>query len=107
MLGFVSPEGKLYSCNMYGHISLADKILKEIYSIECNLSVEKLCAKGWIIIQSGFIGFTGHLCTSLTITKEQDDFLIENIKEFSYGQQLSLSITMEINNMYKEDVESQ
>ena len=103
MLGFLSPNGELYSCNMYGHITLADKILKEKYNIECNLSVEKLCSKGWIAIQSGFIGFTGDLCSSLIFTKEQDEFLLSNMDEFSYGQQISLKTTMEISNMYKEE----
>jgi hypothetical protein len=90
---------------MYGHITLADNILKEQYGIECNLSVEKLCSLGWIAIQSGFIGYTGAQVINLIFTKEQEEFLLNKYDEFSYGQQVSLKTTLEISNMLKEDVQ--
>lgn len=102
MTGFLSPEGEFYQCNTYGHITLADDILKEKYNIEANLSVEELCSHGWVVIQAGFIGFTYGARNDLKFTKEQDKFLLSHMNDFSYGQQLSLNTTMEISNMLKE-----
>lgn len=65
MLGFISPDGKFYECGFYEHISLADRLLEEVYKQQSNNPVDKLCKCGWVIIQSSFVGFAGMMLTIL------------------------------------------
>lgn len=108
MLGFLSPEAEFYECRFFEHISLADRILKEKYNIEDNLSVEELCSRGWIVIQSSFVGFTGtniKKTTVITFSPKQEKWLYDHYDDFTYDQKIGLNLSLDINEMYKEDIE--
>ena len=42
MLGFLSPDGKLFSCEYYGHLDLAGEILRTHYGVNQYNEVERL-----------------------------------------------------------------
>lgn len=103
MLGFVSPDGKFYECECFGHISLADKLLKEIYRQQSNNPVDKLCKLGWVVIQSSFVGFAGdNTYHTPQLTKEQKQWLKEKESIMSYEQHIGLKLCLEINEMLDE-----
>ena len=103
MLGFVSPEGEFYECNFFEHIKLADELLEKVYKQQSNNPVDNLCKRGWIVIQSSFIGFAGDdAYNTPQLTKEQKRWLEENAQEMSYDQRIGLNLCLEINDMLYE-----
>ena len=103
MLGFISPDGKFYECGFYEHISLADRLLEEVYKQQSNNPVDKLCKCGWVIIQSSFVGFAGDdAYHTPQLTREQKLWLEENESKMSQDQHIGLKLCLEINEMLYE-----
>lgn len=103
MLGFLSPSGIFYECKYFGHLSLADTLLEEIYKEKSNNPVDRLCKHGWVVIQSSFIGFAGddaYHAQQLTI--KQKEWLEKNENDMSYDQKIGYEICVGINNMLYE-----
>lgn len=104
MLGFLSPDAKLYTCEFYEHMKLADKLLEEVYKESSNTPTEKLCKHGWVVIQSGFVGFAGDdLYITPKLTYEQRQWLEEHREEFSYNQTFGLNLCLEYDDLLKEE----
>lgn len=103
MLGFLSPEGKFYDCQYFAHISLADKLLGEVYKQQSSNSVDKLCRLGWVVVQSSFIGFASDVrYHTPQLTREQKQWLEENKDKMSYSQHIGLELCLELNEMLYE-----
>lgn len=101
MLGFLSPDGKLFPCEYYGHLDLAGEILRTHYGVNQYNEVERLCDLGWCIIQDTFVGFAGW--HNETYTKQQDDWFDQQYKELKPMQQKSYNLTKELSDMIKEE----
>lgn len=103
MLGFLSPEAKFFKCDFCGHLDLADELLYKMFKESSNRPVEKLCKHGWIVIQSGFVGFVGdNLYITPKLTYEQKKWLEGHREEFSYSQLIGLDICIELDEMMFE-----
>lgn len=100
MIGFVSPSGEFIECDYYDHIPTAHKLLKNIYKIESNNPVDKLCEFGWIVIQRQFVGFSlDDLRKSPKLTKQQIDF-VENIRyKLRHEQEESWNVCLKANKL--------
>ena len=97
ILGFVSPTGEYFECNRYGHIPLADKLLKEMFNEKSISSpVEELCKHGFVVIQDYFVGFQSNdIFDAPKLTYEQLDWLRKHSGEFTHSQIESLFILYE------------
>lgn len=100
MLGFLSPEGKFYPCEYYGHLDLAGKLHKSHYGISKYNAVESLCDLGWCIIQDGFVGFTGW--HNQTYSNQQDEWFLKHYAEMGIAQKKSYDTTKELSDLLKE-----
>lgn len=61
--GWLSPTGEFYSCNQYGHISLADKLIRKYYlkSYSARYSVDDFLIKiNWIKLYEQGIGYNSY-----------------------------------------------
>lgn len=104
MLGFLSPFGKFFKCEYFGHLSLADTLLKDVYKKESNNPVDTLCKYGWVIIQSSFVGFAGDdAYHTPQLTREQREWLIDHKNILSHDQNIGLDLCIEINDMLYEE----
>ena len=100
VLGFISPGGEFYECDRYNHMNTANRILGNEYGIECNTPVDTLSSLGWVVIQSGFVGFVGNDIDSIpSLTNEQKDFLLLNLHEFNSLQRLSCEMCIDISEL--------
>lgn len=105
LLGFVSPNGKFFECDYYGHLSLADKLLEDVYRQKSNVPVDMLCKFGWVVVQGSFIGFTINFSNynfhTQQLTAEQRQWLELNKDKMSREQLTSLQICLEIDDLNK------
>lgn len=103
MLGFLSPSGKFYECAHFGHIKLADDLLSKYFKIHTYNPVDTLCAKGWVVLQSEFIGFSvPELKRAPKLTAEQKEWLLNNEQKITGRQRSRLALCLEINNILYE-----
>lgn len=103
MLGFLSPSGKFFGCEFHEHISLADKLLEEVYQQQSCNPVDRLCKYGWVVIQTFFIGFADRdSCHMPMLTRAQKDWLEANKDKLSHQQRQGLEVCEEINALLYE-----
>ena len=103
MLGFLSPSGKFYECAHFGYIKLADELLNKYFKAHTYNPVDLLCAKGRVVIQRSFIGFSVQdLKKAPRLTTEQKEWLIANEQKITGRQRSRLALCLEINNILYE-----
>ena len=88
LCGFLSPDGKLYSCPYYGHMSLAEKLVAELKIKRTDMCENVLLKNGWICIRPSDVykavyDDDGKI---VFITDEQKEFFSKNREEFSDRQ---------------------
>lgn len=102
IIGLLSPEGKFYECDSYGHLSLAEDLCATLYkktdfyhSVECE---DYLIKKGFIVFQARHV-YNGFF----EITKEQFDFIKSHTDDFNESQRI------EVNNLlfYSREVQDE
>lgn len=98
--GFLSPDGILYECGLWLHEYKADTILKDKYDRVSNNSVDLLCKLGWVVIQSGFVGFSGDsIMMSPELTERQKTWLYDNKDKFNKYQLDALERCFEVDEL--------
>lgn len=97
IMGFLSPTGEYFECDRYGHIPLADELLKEMFNKKSISSpVESLCKHGFVVIQDYFVGFQSNdIFDTPKLTYEQLDWLRKHSGEFTHSQIESLFMLYE------------
>lgn len=69
--------------------------MEKVYKQQSNNPVDNLCRRGWVVIQSSFIGFEGDDAHNTPqFTREQKNELEENEQKMSYDQQIDLNLTL-------------
>ena len=90
IIGMLSPDGKFYECDSYGHLSLAEDLCKDLFNktdfyrtIQCE---DYLISKGFIVFQARHV-YNGFF----EISKEQLDFIKLHTDEFNESQRVDIN----------------
>ena len=103
MLGYLSPEGIMYTCGYYGHLSLSEKLCKEYgfnYTHKVNAE-ETLMRNNFIVFRRGSIlhwdCVPGEKYTYQEITDSQKRYINEN------SEKLDCTQTLCVDDMYRNN----
>ena len=91
LIGYLSPDGKIYSCQSFGHEAKADELVYE-FGYKCRdriyYSEDILLKNGWICIRESDVfkltrDYDGNV---IPITPKQQNFLMQHKVDFNQRQ---------------------